>query len=220
MTMSAASRDEVRLVVRVADASERMTWPLAEPDASMAGLEPARTKAHAVDMATRDLVVTLARDPRAERVFYASVSFNDRVTQRCAPRPVTEVPRSESFDPTEPGVGSTRIWLGLEAARALVEDFRRRRGPDGPVQTVVVLRAGSACEDAGRTRTAAERLRALPDTRLAACVYAPPPNASSFLASVVSDDRLFRVVSSADELRRFLHDSVATAEADATPPAS
>src|SRR5689334_20495618 len=105
----------MQLVFRVADGSQSMTLPLAEPDSSIEGLAPVKTKGEGVAIATRDLLNRLVASRKAANFMYGSVSFNTVVTEERPPRPIIDVPGSEEFDPTAAGIGGTRIWTGLDA---------------------------------------------------------------------------------------------------------
>jgi hypothetical protein len=213
----------LQLIMRVADGSQSMTWALDEPDTTMEGVAAARTKAEAVDMATRDLVNRVAGGRNGANFMYASVSFNDRVTEERSPRPLLEVPGSEDFDPTSAGIGGTRIWLGLEAAARIVEDFQRKESGDIQVSTVVLVESDGECEDPDATVAAAKRLHALPNTHIAACLFATKgqePVGAPLLQAIVTDRKLFQTVFTAEQLRRFFHDSVTTIAQRALPAGS
>lgn len=201
----------LQLVMRVADGSQSMTLPLAEPDSSIKGVSAARTKAQAVDMATRDLVNRLAGGRKGANFMYASVSFNDRVTEQREPRPIIDVPGNENFDPTAGGIGGTRIWLGLGAAATIVEQFNRDNSDQVPISTVVLVESDGECENAEETVAAAKRLRAIPNTHIAACLFATkgqPAHGAPLLQAIVTDHKLYQTVFTAEQLRRFFNDSV------------
>jgi hypothetical protein len=199
-----------QLVMRVADGSESMTWPLHEPDASLEGNAPARTKAEAVDMATRDLVNRLRAGRVAANFMYGSVSFNDRITENLAPRPLLDVAAGDDFDPTSGGIGGTQIWLGLDAAAKTIEGLQQRGG-DVPLSSVVLVLSDGECSDRDKTLAAAKRLAALPGTSIAACLFATrgePAHGADLLRSIVTEHKLYQTVFTAEQLRDFFEASV------------
>jgi hypothetical protein len=203
----------LQLVMRVADGSQSMTWPLEEPDTTMEGVAAARTKAAAVDMATRDLVNRLAAGRKAANFLYASVCFNDRVTEKRGPRPIIDVPGSEDFDPTSAGIGGTRIWLGLDAAATLIEQFHHDNADSVPISAVVLVESDGECEDPQQTIAAAKRLKAIPNTHIAACLFSTkgqPAAGAPLLQAIVTDSKLYQTVFTSEQLRRFFYDSVTT----------
>src|SRR5262249_33495937 len=118
------------------------------------------------------------------------VSFSDAVTETVKPASVEELRSRADFDPTRLGAGGTQICKGLEAAAEMVEDWQRApRYPGVPMSAVVVLMTDGEDRDPQQTRQAAERIKALPHTRLAACFFATkgaPATGADLLRDIVS----------------------------------
>lgn len=203
----------IQLAVMVNDGSGSMTLPLAEPDASVEGYGSARTKGAGVDIASRSLLERMKQSRMKANFQFSFVSFNDDVTERRPPQPLVDVPLDRSYDPTSHGVGGTAIHRGLDAAAAIVEAFMRdAAGSEVPVSAVVCLMSdGEEMDDSVRTADVAARLRALPNTSLAACLFAThgqPPAGEPLLKSLVSEPRLYQRVYDTEELRKFFHASI------------
>lgn len=202
-----------QLGVLVNDGSESMTWDLDEPDASLEGM-PARTKAAAVDVAVRELLNRMKTGRKATNFSFSFITFNDKVTEERPPQELLSISTTASYDPTANGTGGTAIATGLDAAGRIVEDFMR--GDDGldvPSSAVVVVLSDGEDGDQGRTMAVAQRLRELPNTVVAACLFATKGGSSSgarLLQGIVSEPRLYQTVYSAEQLREFFHASITT----------
>src|SRR5438552_957468 len=98
-----------------------MTWTLAEPDASLESVLPARSKARAVDGAVRDLLNRMKVSRKAANFGFAYVSFHEAVSEERPAADLLTVDTAASFDPTSKGTGGTRLASGLEAAIPIIE---------------------------------------------------------------------------------------------------
>ena len=202
-----------QLVVTVNDGSGSMTLPSAEPDESLGAGAPARTKAAAVEGALKGLLHDLKQGRSPENFHFSFVSFNDVVTDERAPVRLVDVPVDASYDPTAKGIGGTAIHSGLDAACRIVERYMREAAAsEVPVSAVVaVMSDGEERDDAVKTAEAAARIRALPCTHLAACLFAAkgdPATGGDLLESIVSAPELYSRVYSAAQLRAFFKKSV------------
>lgn len=208
-----AAPEWFQLAVMVNDGSGSMTLEFAEPDTSLEGYGTVRTKAAAVEGALRRLIVDVRNGHSPQNYHFSFISFNDRVTDRRPPRPLGEVSDSDSYDPTAHGTGGTAIHSGLEGAADIVDAYLQFAAKSElPVSAVVVLMSdGEERDDPARTAAAAERVRGLPNTTLAACLFGTkgqPSVGKALLESIVSSPELFQQVYSAEELRRFFRKSV------------
>jgi len=203
----------IQLGVMVNDGSGSMTLQSAEPDTSLEGVAPARTKAAAVDNALKDFIKRMKSSRKAGNFCLSFVSFNDRVTDQRNPEALPSVSSERSYDPTAHGTGGTAIHKGLDAAAEIVDDFMREaETTEIPVSVVVVLLSdGEERDDPVKTAEAAARLRELPNTMLAACLFATkdqPAHGEQLLEEIVSEPRLYQRVHNAEQLRKFFVASV------------
>lgn len=212
-----------QLAVMVDDGSLSMTLELKEPDESVEGILPVRTKAAGVESALKDLVNRMKASEKAANFEFAFISFNDQVTERKDPTPVMSISTTDTFDPTANGTGGTAIHTGLLAAEEIVtEFFARHRGSELPVSAVVVLMSdGEEMHDPKLTAEIGARLREAANVSVAACLFATkgePAHGDRLLESLVSESRLYQRVYNTEQLRGFFWDSV-TATRPALPAA-
>ena len=203
----------MQLGVFVIDASSSMTWEFAEPDRSLEGVVPMRTKAQAVDCVLGEFVERMRSSRNAANFRFAFVSFHHQCSEVRPPRPVLEIPPTDSYEPTANGTGGTAIFTGLEAAEEIVVRFmEENRGAEVPVSAVVaVLSDGEEGHDALRTAQVAERLRAIPHTLIATGLFATngqPPVGEELLLALASRPDLYQRVYEGEELRRFFQASM------------
>jgi len=204
----------LQLGVIVSDGSGSMLLELEEPDESLADL--VTTKAAAANSATLGFLDRMEAGRKKQQFSLAWVSFNDRVTDQ---QPPTDVDRLRSaaggnFDPTKQGSGGTRIWTGLEAAANMVEQWQASPKYEGiPMSAVIVLMTDGEDADTAKTIEVANRIKELPNTRLAACFFATkgqPSRGAEFLRRIVTqpEGQHFKQVYDAEALRDFFHASV------------
>jgi hypothetical protein len=203
----------IQLGVFVIDASSSMTWEFDEPDRSLEGVLPVRTKAQAVDCVLGEFVERMRSSRKAANFRFAFVSFHHQCSEVRAPQPVLEIPPTDSYEPTANGTGGTAIFTGLEAAEQIVARFiEENRDAEVPVSAVVaVLSDGEEGHDAARTLQAAERLRAIPNTLIAAGLFATkgqPPAGEELLQALASRPDLYQRVYEGEELRGFFEASM------------
>jgi uncharacterized protein YegL len=206
----------IQLGVLVNDGSGSMTLTYADPEGAQ------RTKAAAVDLAVRGLVERLQASRMASNFCLSVVAFNDNVTDLKEARRVAEIPVTESYDPTDHGIGGTAIHRGLDAAYQIISEFLNEgRAAEVPTSAVVVLMSdGEERDDPEKTRAAAARLKELPNTSLAACLFATDGQQAEgepLLKEIVSEPRFYKRVHGKDELREFFLSSVTSGRA-ALPP--
>src|SRR5690349_633898 len=89
--------------VFVGDGSQSMTLPFADEDESLGDLLAARTKAAAVDTATREVLNRLKASRKAANFSIGFVYFNSSVTEEREPVDVLSIATTDSFDPTGKG---------------------------------------------------------------------------------------------------------------------
>jgi uncharacterized protein YegL len=200
-----------QLGVLVLDGSGSMGSPAAGDARSEVQL-PTRSKAAAVDAAVRKLLSRLHASGRAANFVLAFVAFSDRVTDERPARDILDIPATDSFDPMSKGTGGTAIHVGLEAAQRIVEQFFRDETESGlPVSACVVVLSDGETGAPMSTIDAANRLKELPNTSLAACFFATKGQTSQradLLESLVSEPRLYQDVYDAEALRKFFHASL------------
>lgn len=203
----------LQLGVIVSDGSGSMLSPLPEPDNSIEG-DASITKAAAANRATANLLDRMAGSRKKAQFNLGWVSFNDKATDAREPSDAKTLRGTGSFDPTAKGPGGTRIWTGLEAAEDMVTKwFAAPEYEDIPMSAVVVLMTDGEDGDPTKTRAVAERIKSLPNTRLAACFFATRGQTSQgadFLRGIVTppEEQYFRQVYDAEALRDFFEASV------------
>jgi len=198
----------IQLGMFVIDASSSMTLEFAEPQRSLAELLPVRTKVQAVDCVLGEFVERMRSSRNAANFRFAFVSFHDRCSEVRPPRPVLEIPPTDSYEPTANGTGGTAIFTGLEAAEDIVVRFMEdNRGAEVPISAVVaVLSDGEERHDAARTAQVAARLRAIPNTLIATGLFATEgqrPVGEELLRALASRPDLYQRVYEGEGLRRF-----------------
>jgi uncharacterized protein YegL len=202
----------VQLGVLVLDGSTSMTWQLEEQSDEVSELLPPLKKGEAVEVALKGLFNRLKSGNRAANFQFGLVTYNDKVTEERAPRPLLELTLSESFDPTARGTGGTHTALGLDAAGRMAEAFLDQHvRSDLPVSVVVLLMSDGEDADPAATLAAATRVRELPNTEVAACLFATkgkPPVGDRLLRALVSAPRLYETVYTPEQLRSFFQASL------------
>lgn len=209
--MPVAPPSWTQLAVIVADGSGSMTEDLKEPDASLDGIVPVRSKAVAVDVAMRELINRLASGSRAANFHLGYVAFNDGVSEERAPRELLSVVASESFDPTAAGTGGTEISTGIDAAAEMVHAFQEQATDGVPISAVVLVLSDGEDHHPERTMEAAARLKEISNASLAACLFSTKnaePKGAQLLQAIVSEPRLYQTVFTAQQLRDFFHASI------------
>lgn len=205
----------------VGDGSQSMTLPFAEEDESLGDLLPSRTKAAAVDTATREVLNRLKASRKAANFSIGFVYFNSAVTDERAPVDVLSIATTDSFDPTAKGIGGTRIHIGLDAAARMIESYMHAEAAgDVPISAVVIVLSDGEDAEPERTIDAARRLKDLPNTDLAACLFATkgqPAKGGALLQSIASSPALYQTVYSAEQLRDFFHASITMTAAGQDP---
>jgi uncharacterized protein YegL len=202
--------------VMVMDGSGSMTLPYADPEGPASGI----TKGAATERALRDLIKELGQSSLSVHFRLSFISFNDQVTDERQSEPVEEISLDRSYDPTTNGNGGTAIHRGLDAAISMVEGFvRDGASQEVPVSSVVILMSdGEEQDDAVRTAAVAAKLKELPGTRLAACLFATqgaPAYGEDLLQQIVSEPRLYQRVVDIKGLRKFF---IETLEASSALP--
>jgi len=199
----------------VGDGSQSMTLPFAEPDNPLADFLPTRTKAAAVETATREVINLLKVSRKAANFTLGFIYFHSDVTEERPPQDVLKIATADSFDPTAKGTGGTRIHTGLDAAVRMIETYMRsQEHGDVPVSAVVVILSDGEDGQPEKTIAAAQRLKALPNTDVAACLFATkgePAAGGELLQALASSPRLYQTVYSTQQLRDFFHASVTMA---------
>lgn len=207
-----SSRAWNQLGIFVGDGSQSMTLPFAEEDDSLTGLLPVRTKAAAVESATKDVLNLLKASRKAANFTMGFVYFNSAVTDERPPKDVVDIATTDSYDPTARGIGGTRIHAGLEAATRMIEAYVQSVGHgEVPVSAVVIVLSDGEDGAPDQTIAAADRLKAMPNTELAACLFATkgqPAKGGELLQAIASASHLYQTVYNAQQLRNFFHASV------------
>jgi hypothetical protein len=166
------------------------------------------TKAQATESALRSFIGRLQKSGNAVNFGLSFVSFNDKVTDRRPPKHVLELDVADSYDPTAHGTGGTAIHCGLDAATSIIDDFMKEgAASEVPLSAIaVVMSDGEERDDPVKTAEAAERLRSLPNTKLAACLFAThgqPAHGESLLREIVSEPDLYQRIYDTEGLRSF-----------------
>jgi uncharacterized protein YegL len=202
-----------QLGVLVLDGSESMTWEMAEEDASLDGVLPAREKREAVDQAIKTLLNRLQQNPRLVANFaFAMVSYTHELTGTLPTQELSALDPNQSFDPTVNGTGGTRVAAGLAEAGRLIEEFQRTESAKGlPVSAVVLVMSDGEDSDAAAAMSAANELKQLPNVTIASALFATKggdDGGARLLQAIASSPESFQTVYSAEQLRRFFHASV------------
>lgn len=156
--------------VIVADGSAGMLAP--------SGHGPTRTKAAMVANVCEHAVRCLHATVRTRYLALGFVAFNDDVTIDRPIVPVADVSAGDGFDPTAGGIGGTRIWAGLEGARAQILNWRGAPGRAPRLSNVVLTISDGGCSQPDRTVAVAASLREIPNVTVAACVVPGRPEAT------------------------------------------
>ncbi len=207
-----ASPTWYELAVMVNDGSGSMTLR-AESSPSSELPTSSRSKGEAVDAEVKVLLDGIRGGRVPQNFHFAFVTFNEEVTSCCPPRKLLEIPTDESFEPTQHGIGGTAIFKGLEAAAEIVEAYLSEgKARELPVSAVVALMSdGEENRNEDQTRLVANRICQLPNTDLAACLFAThgeKPMGTALLESIVSDRKLYQRAYDTAGLRKFFHDSI------------
>lgn len=200
----------------VTDGSQSMTLRYAGAGAGAGeegSSEPAQSKGEAVQSSMQSFIKRLQSSSNAVNFGLGFVSFNDKVTDRRPLKPVLDVDPNASYDPTAHGTGGTAIHTGLEAATEMIEEFMGQGAAhEVPTSAIAVLLSdGEDRGDPAKTAAAAARLRGLPNTKLAACLFAThgaPAHGEPLLQEIVSEPGLYKRVYNTEELRAFFRDTV------------
>lgn len=203
------------LGVLVLDGSASMQLLMELVDESLEAMLPAKTKGAAVDAAVRELVNRLKSSVRASNFALSHIAFNEMVTDERPARDVLAIDAAESFDPTAHGVGGTAIHTGLEAAHRHVYEFLRAEEGSGlPLSAVVIVLSDGEDGSPKATLEAATRLKELPNTLVAAGLFATkgqPPVGAELLQAIASRPNLYQTVFNGAQLRDFFHASLTMA---------
>lgn len=203
------------LGVLVLDGSASMQLLMALLDESLKTMLPTKTKGEAVDAAVRELVNRLKSSVRAANFALTLIVFNETVTDERSARDVLAIDPTESFDPTAHGVGGTAIHTGLDAAHNHVSEFLRVEAASGlPLSAVVIVLSDGEDGNPKATLEAAARLKELPNTLVAAGLFATkgrPAVGAELLQAIASRPNLYQTVFNGAQLRDFFHASLTIA---------
>lgn len=200
--------------ILVLDGSGSMTLPLAEQDESL-GL-PVRTKGAAVDAAVKGFFAQMETSSVKPNFAFGIVTFDDKATHERAPEPVDDIDHiAESFDPTVHSVtGGTAIFEGLEAAYQLSRAWLATEEGTLPVTSVIAVLTDGECSNPTRTIQLAEQIKAEePRISIACGMFATKGGGTpgaQLLQAMVTEQRLYAVIYSADQLRAWFHASLTT----------
>lgn len=218
-----AAQSWYQLGVLVIDGSGSMTLPYAGDEEASLGGGAVRSKAEAVEEALKQFVDRMSRSRNAPNFGLSFVFFNSSVTHEREPTKVKEMDASDSYNPTAYGVGGTAIHSGLDAAAAIVEKFMRDGAAlEVPLSAVVVLMSdGEEQHDPAKVAAAANRIKELPKTTLASCLFATkgqPAVGEALLQDVATDSDFYQRVYSTDQLRKFFVATMTTVKGELTGP--
>lgn len=201
-----------QLGVLVLDGSGSMTAELQEQDRSLEGLVAARTKGEAVHSAVGQLLSRMQASRKAPNFCISMLAFNDRVTAEIAPTELVRLDTSMSFNPTDHGVGGTRLGVALLRAQQIIaEFFSREVHNDLPMSAVVLVMTDGEDHDPAGAVAAAQTIKAMSNTTVAACLFASKGGDDSparMLEALSSGPGFYQTVYSAEQLRKFFHASI------------
>lgn len=205
-----------QLIIGVTDGSSSMQEQATPTEGMVEGLAPSMTKGQAVDQAMRGLLNLMEESRAIENFEFATVCFNHQVTHQSPVVPLKDVDATQSFDPTQYGIGGTAIATGLDAAYKIASDaIAATKNEEVPFSVVVLLLGdGEEQVSVAEATEAAMRLRSLETVTVASALFATkgqPAHGEGFLQSVVSAPNFYSRVYSAEQLRDFFHKSVTTA---------
>ena len=204
-----------QLGVLVIDGSASMTEPYAEGhEMSLAG-GSAPNKAEATDDATRKFIERMRSGRNAPNFGLAVVYFNQNVTHERPPMKMLDLDPGASYNPTTYGTGGTAIHTGLDAAARIIERFRQEGAAlEVPLsQVVVVMSDGEENSDLGMVRAAADRIKALPETKLCSCLFATRGQGAPgepLLQEIATGLQFYQRIYDTEALRKFFEASVTT----------
>jgi uncharacterized protein YegL len=204
-----------QLGVLVIDGSASMTEMYGEDhEVTLAG-GAARTKAEATDDATRKFVDRMRGGRNAPNFGLAVVYFNDNVTHERQPMKMLDLDPAASYNPTTYGTGGTAIHTGLDAAARIIERFRQEGAAlEVPLsQVVVVMSDGEDNRDPAAAQAAANRIKALPETKLCSCLFATRGGGAPgepLLQGMATGLQFYQRIYDTEALRKFFEASVTT----------
>lgn len=212
-----------QLGVMVIDGSGSMALPYAGDEEVGLGGGGVRSKAEATEDALKTFVVRMQQSHNAPNFGLSFVFFNDEVTHERKPVVVPELDPNSRYDSTAYGVGGTAIHSGLDAATLIIEAFMREGAAlEIPLSAVVVLMSdGEERDDPVKVAAAANRIKALPKTKMTSCLFATqgqPAVGETLLQEVASAPEFYQRAYSTEQLRKFFEASLTTVGRELTGP--
>jgi Mg-chelatase subunit ChlD len=179
------------------------------------------TKAQATNNAVRELLTRFKASRVAKNFAFAMITFDDRPTIRLQPTDVgPSLDDNDNYDPLVGHGGGTKIYLALEEAEKLADEFLAKAPPGGvPHSAIILLMSDGCCEDPARTRAAAERIKKGPNgsrvtlcSTLFATVGKKDTGGEALLKDLASDPVMgYKTVYDGETLRGFFERSISTA---------
>jgi hypothetical protein len=149
------------------------------------------------------------------------ITFDDRPTIRLQPTDVgPSLDDNDNYDPLVGHGNGTKIYLALEEAEKLADEFLAKAPTGGvPHSVIILLMSDGCCEDPGRTRAVAERIKKGPNgSRVTVCstLFATVGNkdtaGEALLKDLASDPVMgYKTVYDGETLRGFFEKSISAA---------
>jgi len=200
-------------------------------DGSGSMVAPARggmTKAQAVNTAIRELLTRFKISKVKQNFSFAVVSFDTAAKMKL---PVTEsknVDDNENYDPLVGHGGGTFIYMGLEEAYSIAEDFLSNTDTDGvPHSVIILLMTDGMCHAPNQTLETTKKIKESEHSgKITICASffeqagesKDRSSEQELLRNIVSDKVLgYKTVSDKETLRSFFEKSISAASGGVAP---
>src|SRR4051812_42754667 len=197
-------------------------------DGSGSMMDPAAgniSKAQATNGSIRELFTRIKHGRVANNFTFAVVTFDDSAEVRLHPVHAPAVDDNDDYDPLKGHGGGTSIYLALEKAEKLANDFLSS-APNGgiPHSVIILVMSDGVCSDPPRTRTIADAIKKGTNgqsIKIASAFFATvgsnDQTGPALLKDIASDPVMYyKTVYYGESLRSFFERSMSTASGSMT----
>lgn len=204
-------RQFAQLGILVVDGSGSMTDP------AKGGIQ----KAQATNGAVRELFTKFKASRVSRNFSFAVVTFDEKASVRLKPAPVDDnLDDNGDYNPLAGHGGGTNLYVALEQAEAIANDFLAKAPPEGvPHSAVVLVMSDGCCSDPARTKAVADRIKQGPNGKrvIICCAFfeglsGQDQQGAALLRSIATDPVMgYKTVYDGAALREFFKASMSAA---------
>lgn len=172
------------------------------------------TKAQSVNVAVRDLLGRMKASKVATNFSFAVIMFGNDAKLQTTITPLSSIDDNGNFDPLIVDGTNTKIFLGLNEAKALAGNFLNS-SPEGGVNhsVIILLMSDGICSEPKTTISVSQNLKNDPQVKIACAYFGTlgknDTQAEDLLKETSSDPtQYYKITYGAEDLRTFFEASI------------